>query len=108
MLCAFLILPDVRRGGHIVLLGVLLLLSSYQCLHAAATTENSVEITDVIVNRVNIFNREQATANTVYRIANRLHRTTTEQAILRELGVVPGNALNHDCLLYTSPSPRDS
>ena len=100
MLCAFLILPDVRRGGNAVLLGILLLLlSSYQGVQALTATENSVEITDVIVNRVNIFSAQQASANTVYRIANRLHRTTTEQAILRELGVVPGDFLSNDEVL---------
>lgn len=52
-----------------------------------------VTITEIFVNRVNIFDTELANKIAVYRVANLLHRTTREETILRELDVSVGDKI---------------
>ncbi len=100
MLCAIAVLPDIRRSCVLLikrwLSAVLLLMLISQLAVANTATDNSVAITDVIVNRINIFSPEQAAVNPVYRLANQLHRTTIEQTIVRELGIEPGDSLSSE------------
>ena len=101
MFCAFLNLRGnrpIRSRVRARLTGVALsaaLLTTVPVLQAQNSVDASQALTvaAVVVNRVNIFSASQAGVNPVYRLANRLHRTTLEKTIVRELGVVPGDLL---------------
>jgi hemolysin activation/secretion protein len=62
----------------------------------APDSRDGVEVSALVVNRVNIFPRENAAANPASRLINRLHYTTRRETIVRELGVSMGDKLNSD------------
>ncbi len=101
MFCAMLKLWDDKRLRqhfraslwYASLIGVLSGIPAVAVAQPNTDTESPLTISEVIVNRVNIFSDKQASENPVYNIANRLHRTTIENTIVRELGVAPGDQL---------------
>lgn len=50
-------------------------------------------VTDIVINRQNIFDDETIRKQWAYRLANRIHRTTREQTILRQIAVRPGDSI---------------
>ncbi len=74
------------------------LLLCFTSATAAQTAESQagILISDIFVDRVKIFNPEEARRSSVYRVINSLHRTTREQTILRELGIEPGATVNRN------------